>query len=414
MIARGGLREMHTRNRSVRAAWVQIASALLICAVWPACSPAPEAKKEAPPPSVRTVAVQRGLAARSLRYTAALKGSVEVKVYSQVPDRIRAMNVEAGERVAQGQLLAVISHDMLESNTEASLAGLSAARTNFEALQTERDRVVKMHAAKAVGDAQRDRIESQVLGAEASVRQLEAMLAQANTQRGRAFVRAPIAGVVGERFLEQGDMAAPQLPLLTLVQMEELKAEVRVPELELVEIERARTQELPVRVRVSGVVDGHGERQPLPARIVRVSPTIDPASRLATVEVRLANPNQQLRPGMLAEVEMVVEQRPEALLIPGYAVLNEGAVGATGEGIQQVVFTVSAGKAHKLPVRVGLVLGTIGPDGLPLVEIREGLKGDEQVVMRGQHLLKEGEQVETIDPEAKAQDTRGPDGGPAT
>lgn len=403
---------MPARNRP---AWLWAGCALMACAVGPACSPAPEEKKETPPPSVRTVAVQRGLAARSLRYTAALKGSVEVRVYSQVPDRIRAMNVEVGERVTQGQLLAVISHDMLESNTEASLAGLAAARTNFEALRTERDRVVKMHAARAVGDAQRDRIESQVLGAEASVRQLEAMLASVTSQRGRAFVRAPISGVVGERFLEQGDMAAPQIPLLSLVQMEELKAEVRVPELELVEIERARAQGLPVRVRVSGVVDGRGERQPLAARIVRVSPTIDPASRLATVEVRLANPEQQLRPGMLAEVEMVVEQRPEALLIPGYAVLNEGAVGATGDGIRQVVFAVAGGKAHKLPVRVGLILGTPGPDGLPLVEIREGLSGEEQVVVRGQHLLREGERVEIFAPDAPAKDAPKPDaGGPAT
>ncbi|HSA23004.1 MAG TPA: efflux RND transporter periplasmic adaptor subunit, partial [Myxococcota bacterium] len=397
-----------------RAAWSLAACALLTYALGPACTPAPEAKKEAPPPSVRTAAVQRGLAARSLRYTAALQGSVEVKVYSQVPDRIRAMNVEVGDRVTQGQLLAVISHDMLESNTEASLAGLAAARTNFEALRTERDRVVKMHAAKAVGDAQRDRIESQVLGAEASVRQLEAMLASVTSQRGRAFVRAPISGVVGERFLEQGDMAAPQIPLLSLVQMEELKAEVRVPELELTEIERARAQDLPVRVRVAGLVDGRGERQPLVGRIARVSPTIDPASRLATVEVRLANPEQRLRPGMLAEVEMVVEQRPDALLIPGYAVLNEGAVGATGEGIHQVVFAVVGGKAHKLPVRVGLILGTPGPDGLPLVEIREGLQGDEQVVVRGHHLLHEGDLVElagTGAPGAGAPDARAAEGG---
>ncbi len=388
--------------------WKTRSLGLALAALACACSPTPDEKKPAPVPRVQVTTVQRGLAARSLRYTAALKGSVEVRVFSQVPDRIRAMNVEVGDQVAAGQLLAVISHDLLESNTEASLAGLAAARTNLEALRTERDRVVKMHAAKAVGDAQRDRIESQALAAEASVRQLEAMLASANTQRGRAFVRAPIAGVVGERFLEQGDMASPQLPLLSLVQLDELKAEVRVPELELVEIERARAAGLPVRVRVAGVVDERGERQALAGRIVRLSPTIDAASRLASVEVRLANPGRQLRPGMLAEVELVVEQRPEALLVPGYAVLNEGAVGATGEGIRQVVFKVEEGVARKQPVRVGLVLSVVNALGLPLVEIREGLEVGEQVVVRGQHLLKDGDKVEAFDPGAQAPDAGGP------
>jgi RND family efflux transporter MFP subunit len=375
--------------------WILAASGLATCL---ACAPDDPAKQAAPLTRVRLVEARQGMASRSLRYSAPLKGSVEVRVFSQVPDRIRAMNVEAGDRVTAGQLLAVISHDVLESGTEASLAGLSAARANLDALRTERDRIVKMFAAQAVGEAQRDRIESQVLAAEASVRQLEAVLAQATTQRGKAFVRAPIAGVVGERFLEQGDMASPQLPLLTVVQVEELKLEVRVPELELIELERARARGLPVRVRVAGLIDESGQRAPLEGRVARISPTLDPLSRLASVEVRLPNPGARLRPGMLAEVEMVVEQAPDALLLPGYAVLNEGAVGATGEAIERAVFVVKDDVARKVPVRVGMRLSDTGAEGLELVQILSGLEPGDQVVLRGQHLLKDGERVEVVRP----------------
>ena len=91
-----------------------------------------------------------------------------------------------------------------------------------------------------------DQLRARVLSAEAQVRRLEALSSQAATARGNAFLRAPIAGVVGRRHLSQGDMAAPAVPVLTLVQMSEVELVLDVPERELSLISEGMKAELRV------------------------------------------------------------------------------------------------------------------------------------------------------------------------
>jgi RND family efflux transporter MFP subunit len=365
-----------------------LAAAVLVAA----CSPEEEKEPEGPQ-VVEAVAVKQAPAARSLHYSATLRGAVEVRVFSQVPDRIRVLNVEEGDRVRRGQLIAVIAHNALSSGLEAALAGVKSAQAQLEQLRNEQARVRKLHRAQAVGEAQLDRIEKQVQATEANVRRLEAMVNQATTQQERAFVRAPIDGIIGERYLERGDMAAPQLPIVTIVQLDELKAEVQVPEFELPLIEGAMEKGYPVRIRTAGLVDELGRRMPQPARIVRISPTIDLATRMATVEIRCDNEQRRLRPGMLVDVEVVVEKRDQALLVPAYAVLRKGEVGASGEAIQHVVFTAADGRARQRTVTLGIVLpgATRAEDGW--IEVRSGLEPGDRVIVRGQHLLEDGDPI---------------------
>ncbi len=362
---------------------------------------AEEEEKETPPQAVRVVEARRAPASKSLFYTTTLRGSTEVRVFSQIPDRIRALYVEEGDLVKQGQLLAVITHNVLSSGLEAALAGQNSARAQLEQLQSEQARVQKLFKAQAVGEAQLDRITKQVQAADASVRRLEAMVNQAASQQGKAFVRAPISGVVGERFLEQGDMAVPQVPIVTIVQMEELKAELKVPEFELPRIERAIQAGYPVRVTTAGLVDAAGRREVLPGRIVRVSPTIDLQTRMATVEVRIDNQAKRLKPGMLAEVEVVVEKNDAALLVPAYAVLSEGTVGSSGSEIEHIVYTIDGGKAKRHEVKIGMRLTEARNGDGDMVEIVSGLEEGARVVVRGHHLLEDGEAVQ-LEGEASA------------
>jgi RND family efflux transporter MFP subunit len=360
-----------------------------------ACS-SKKKEKEKSIPNVQVTRVSRMPAHLSLTYMAALRGSVEVRVFSQVPDRIRSLRVDEGDRVRRGQILAVISHDVLSSGQEAALAGLESAKANMESLRLERDRIAKLYKAQAVGEAQMVRIEKQVQSTEAQVRRLEAMVSQASTQQSKAFVQAPIDGIIGERFLEEGDMAAPGVPIVTVVRMEELKAELKVPEFELSQIEAAIESKYPVWIRVAGTLDAAGERVPIPARIVRVSPTIDLTTRMATVEVRVDNKEKKLKPGMLAEVEVVVQQKNDALLVPAYAVLAEGKVGAAGSDLAYVVYTVEKNQARRNPVKLGMQVPKRKNGGRDMVEITDGLEEGALVVQRGQHMLRDGDQVEVV------------------
>ena len=95
----------------------------------------------------------------------------------------------------------------------------------------------------------------------------------------------------------------------------------------------------------------------------------------------------------LCPVEVVVEQNPRALLIPAYSVLSQGAVGASGQEIQHVVFTVVDGHAKRLPVRLGMQLSNSRNGQTAMVEVVEGLSEGDQVVYRGHHLLEDGDEV---------------------
>ncbi len=350
-------------------------------------------EKKQVPLAVFTQKATRRLIEQTLTYSTTLRGSTEVRVFSQIPDRIRALNVDVGDRVKKGQLIAVIDHNMLSSGLAAALASQNSARAQLEQLRSEYARVVKLYKAQAVGQAQLDRLESQVQAAEASVNRLQAMVNQAESQQGRAFVRSPIDGVVGQRFLEEGDLALPQVPIVTVVQMDELKAELKVPEFELPLVESAKKNGFPVRVSTyASLVE---DAKAMAARIVRISPTIDLATRMASVEIRLDNKEHVLKPGMLAEVGVVVRKSDKALVIPQYAVLNRGAVGASGGQITHVVFTVEEGKAKEHEVRLGLLIEA-GEHGKALAEVTRGLKEGDEVVIRGQHLLKDGQSVKVI------------------
>jgi len=381
---------MRDRFSMIRTLHIQLL--LLALAGCSACQ-SNKAEEAVLPQAVRVVEARRAPASKALSYTTTLRGSTEVRVFSQIPDRIRELYVEEGDRVKEGQLLAVITHNVLSSGLEAALAGQNSARAQLEQLQSEQVRVRKLYKAQAVGEAQLDRINKQVQASEAGLRRLEAMVNQAASQQGRAFVRAPISGIIGERFLEQGDMAVPQVPIVTIVQVEELKAELKVPEFELPRIERAVEKSYPVWATTAGLVDDDGARKQIPARIVRISPTIDLKTRMATVEIRIDNKEKRLKAGMLAEVEVVVEKNDSALLVPAYAVLSEGMVGASGREIQHVVYTISDSKAKRRPVRLGMRLAEARNGEGDKVEIVEGLDEGAQVVVRGQHLLKDGDPV---------------------
>jgi RND family efflux transporter MFP subunit len=222
-----------------------------------------------------------------------------------------------------------------------------------------------------------DQLRARVLSAEAQVRRLEALSSQAATTRGNAIVRAPIAGIVGRRHLSQGDMAAPTMPVLTLVQMGDVELILDVPERELALISEGMAAELRVA--------RFAERR-FPGRVALISPTIDRQTRTARVKVEAPNPEGHLLPGMLARVELIVERRADVPVVPYSGLIIESNQG--GE-VAYRAFVVDDGAARERRPSLGLIDGD-------QVEVLDGLKVGELLVTRGQHLLEEGTRVKTV------------------
>jgi membrane fusion protein (multidrug efflux system) len=139
------------------------------------------------------------------------------------------------------------------------------------------------------------------------------------------------------------------------------------------------------------VVDALGGER-FAGTIARISPTVDPETGTFRAEVEVPDPSRRLKPGMFARVNIVYERRDDALQLPRNAILD-----ADGE---QSVFVVVNGKAEQRRIRTGLANNG-------WIEVLEGLKGDERVVVVGQAGLKTGTVVKVVDGSTPA-------GAPAT
>lgn len=360
-----------------------IAASVLFCGlavVSAGCSDANSREKQevvAHPVSVQRL--ERGELVERIGYTGDVKGEMEIRVFSPIPDRIVQLPVKEGDRVKKDAILAVVRSEMLTQGVRQASGGLDAARAQLRATQDQMERLRALEGSGAVTSSQLLSVESQLAAAEAQVRQLEATLGQARQRRGDAVVRSPIEGIVATVNLEVGDLAAPQIPIAVVVKMDTVTLVVRAPETDLPQLRKGQ----PVVFWLT--VD---PEQKFRAAVSRISPVLDRMSRTALLEVDFPNEERQLKPGMLVHLEVEVEKKPDALWAPSDA-LTVTAQRRDGQTLHRAV-VVKDGRAEERLVRVGM------RDGHK-VEILEGLTQGELIVTKGQHTLADGDHVEVQD-----------------
>ncbi len=335
---------------------------------------------------VRVERVGRGSVARVLERMGEVHGEVEVRVFSQIPDRILDLRVDEGDTLAKGDVIAVIQSETLTSGVAQVAASLESARAQRDRVASDLRRAEVLLQSAVTSAAQVEALRQGLAAADAQVRSLEAVVEQASTRQRQAVVRAPIAGVVGSRLLNRGDLAAPGMPIVTLVQMDRVKVVLQATEYELPYL-RLGT---PVEIRVAA---HPGET--FAGKVTRVSPVIHPLTRHAQVEMLLDNPDHKLRPGMLARVTAVLEQRAGVIVAPLFSLLMNDEQ-RQGEEASYHVFVLDGRVARRRNIVAGLIDGG-------QVEVREGLREGETLVVRGQQLLDDGSEVEvTVTPSAAA------------
>lgn len=340
---------------------------------------AAEADAGAQPTSIETDTIKRSSVARVLRYSGDVRGEVEIKVYSIIPDRIVSLAVEEGESVERGDAIAIIRSDALGQGVRQAMGGLAAARAQVEGLSDSLNRQRRLLKSGVVTQAQVDATNIQLRSAEAQVAQLEGTVGSARSRRGDANVKAPISGIVGQVFVEEGDMAVPQIPICTVVQMDRVEVQIQVPERDLGLVRAGMIANVEV-ASVPGEV--------FQAPVSRISPVVDRLSRTATLRIVLDNPGHRLLPGALAEVTLEVERHEDAIVVPQYALVLEDRSDDDDSALYRAYVLNTDGRtvAERM-VKVGIYQGNE-------VEVTEGLAVGETLVVQGQHLLREGSRVQ--------------------
>ncbi|HVK04958.1 MAG TPA: efflux RND transporter periplasmic adaptor subunit [Armatimonadaceae bacterium] len=308
---------------------------------------------------------KEGAVAQQLVDNARTVENVQQEAVNQAQETRRAAVAARESALAQKQAAekqAVVARNLARSNILASGSAVTQAQATLDAARanTGRDPAYAKNL---------DALRAVVRAAEAEVRASKTRLAD-------TVLRAPIAGVVTQRFLDPGGLASPQQAVAAVQAIEDVWVTVGVPE----EVSRRLYTGQAARVTVDGLPPG----ETLSGKVAQVLPAADPQSRQFTVRVRLANPKRRLRPGMSGTVAFETQRADDVLVVPKEALKRAPG----GEAAQATVTVVGAdGKASVRPVTTGL------SDAKVVAIEGELAPGDQVVVVTGRD-VKDGQTVQ--------------------
>lgn len=330
---------------------------------------------------VEITIVELGNLIQSLSYNGDIEAEYEVKVFSKVTDRIERFYADDGDFVRKGNPIAKIIATTIEQSVRQAEAMLAAAKAQEANLKVEYERAKRLHNENAMSKQQYDAIETQYEAIRAQSEQAEAALASARSQLDDALVSASISGIIGKRYYDEGDMANPAQPLVSIVQMNRVKICFDVTEVDLGKIRIGQD---------AGVKVKSYPNQQFKGKVIKVSPILDPLTRMAEVEVLIDNPDHILKPGMFAQVEVTTGTIENTIIIPRFATIENTTL-ENIDGDERViknyyVFVVDSNKAEqrKLDVRYSNHIN---------LAINSGIEVGERLVTLGHNFLRDGSPV---------------------
>lgn len=311
---------------------------------------------------VEVVEVRQGPIRETLTSTSTVDSRRSVDIVAEVPGVVVALEVEQGDSVSKGLKLAQIQR--------AELAlGVQTAQSSVARLQSEVERLKPLFEKGVVSRQMYDEAVWRVEQAQAEQR-------RASTAAADQRVTTPMDGVVALRSVNLGQQVAMGTPLFRIVDPTDLIVVVNLPETAL-----GRVYEGQVTYVESDALNG----KRFDGKVERISPVVDPRTGTVRVTVGLESADSGLRPGMFVKVNIVVEERPDALIIPRRAVVYVEE--------EPTVFTVRDGLAERKTVKLGV---SEGAD----VQVLSGLEAKQPVVVLGQDGLKNGTPVDAAERKA--------------
>lgn len=339
------------------------------------------------PVPVEMIPVRLGAIENTIDFFGNVVADQQVEVYSTVANRVVGLYVEVGRMVAAGDVLAEIDTEKIRQAVTQAEAGLESAQAQAQTVSAEWERIKKLYDNNAISQSQYEAVQAQRDGAQSALKQVRAALSTARSQLQDTKITAPISGVVSQRRLEVGDMAVPQVPIFTVEKMDTVRVQVNVIERYISIIRPGQ----PARILVASYPDSVFR-----GVVTRVDPTLNPLTRTAGAEIVIPNPGLLLKPGMFANVAVVIEHKENVPIIPANAVLestylvHDNDNVATGKvRVDRRVFVVTDDIARERPVQLGIVDRT-------LAEVVAGLSGGERIVSVGQHNLSDSSRIAIV------------------
>ncbi|MBU1696439.1 MAG: efflux RND transporter periplasmic adaptor subunit [Proteobacteria bacterium] len=322
-------------------------------------------------------------------FTGSLHPLSEFIMAPKIAGRLEKLLVNIGDTVKSGQLVAVLDNDehhqqviQAKAELEVARANLEERRSTIENAKREYERTKVLREKKIASESQLDTAESEFITqqaklkvASAQISQKEAALKMAEVCLSYAMIKVPENNttgykVVGERFVDEGAMLAPNTPIVSILDVGKLIVVIHVIGRDYPKIQTGQEA-----VITTDAFPGDTFR----GKVIRIAPILKEKSREARVEIEIPNVQKLLKPGMFVRVQIQFYEHDNVAVVPIAALVKRNG--------SQGVFVVDSQeqKARFIPVTLGIV------NGIQAEVVSPVITG--AVVTLGHHLLEDGNSI---------------------
>lgn len=269
-------------------------------------------REPAGPPPLHTETVQSGEISQRVIAHGSIQPVQNVTVGSQVSGIIDELNVDFNDRVEQGQILARIDPSTFEAEVQSAQAQLEAAQATLELAQLQWNRIEELARQQFVSPAESDVAMAELKQARAQLRVREHALDRAQRELDRCTITAPSDGIVISRMIDVGQTVAASLSAPALFEiatdLSSMWIHANVSEADIGRVEQGQ--------QVRFQVDAYRE-ETFEGTVIQVRNSPQMEDNVVHYETIIAvdNPDEKLKPGMTAEVSVIVNERTNALRI---------------------------------------------------------------------------------------------------
>jgi len=348
-------------NMTARYVWPGLAITALFLA---GCQPgADESDTESDEDEAAAIPVETATATRGDIFavysgTAPIEAFADATVIAKVGGEVREILVEEGDDVSSGAVLARLDGDRLRLEAEQAEANLRKLQRDYQ-----RNVDLKGRGLISEGDFEKIQYEMEALQATFDLSTLELSYTE---------IRAPIDGVVSERFIKLGNTIDVNAPTFQVTSLEPLISYLHVPEREYRRIDIGQD----ATIHIDALAGMQFE-----AIVSRVSPVVDPDTGTFKISIEVSDSSRRLKPGMFGRIDIVYDMHGNAMQIPRSAIVEEAG--------QSAVYVIEDDVAERRIIRTGYIEGG-------QIEVLDGLNETEAFVIVGQTTLKNGAKVSII------------------
>ena len=205
------------------------------------------------------------------------------------------------------------------------------------------------------------------------LKEMEALLEQERIRYQNTLIIAPFQGDIIRKYVDTGALLSPSTPVVNIVYIATLKVVANVLEKDISLLRLGMKARIQVESYPGKVFEG---------KVERINSALDLSTRTLQAEIYIPNSDRSLKPGMFSRVEVVLLEKPQALLIPREAVVETGD--------EMSVFVAEGNQAMRKVV-------TVGYEQDQLIEVLKGLKEGDQVIVKGQQSLKNRSAIRVVE-----------------